>query len=71
MKSDVSDTSGRTARTRRILSLYSRMVWPRFIIASTRSEPDCTGRCTWLTSFGSVAYASMRLLENSTGCDVV
>ena len=23
------------------------------------------------TSFGSVAYASMRLLENSTGCDVV
>ena len=42
--------SGRTSRRRRIFCLYSsRML--RFISASTRSEPLCTGRCRWFASW--------------------
>jgi hypothetical protein len=45
MKSELMLMSGRAARTRRIFWRYSSAVWPRFISASTRSEPLCTGRC--------------------------
>ncbi len=36
-----------------------------------RSDPLCTGRCRWFASFGTFAYASMRLSVNSSGCEVV
>ena len=52
MKSDDRLNSERTRRNARILALYSSAVWPRFMAASTRSLPDCTGRCKWLASSG-------------------
>jgi hypothetical protein len=44
--------SGRTARRRRILDLYSSTVCGRFIMVRMRSEPLCTGRCRKLTTSG-------------------
>src|SRR3569833_516990 len=70
MKSDVRQMSGRSARSLRIFALYSSAVWPRFIAIKMRSEPLCTGRCKWLTSSGTSAYARIRRSENSTGCVV-
>ena len=52
MKSEEILISGRILRRRRIFDLYSSAVWPRFIAASMRSEPLCTGRCRWSTSCG-------------------
>ena len=71
MKSDDRATLGRASRNRRILCRYSCTVWPRFIAASTRSDPDCTGRCRWLTSSGTSRNASTSVSVNSTGWDVV
>ena len=65
------EMSGRTARSLRSFCLYSSTVWPRFIAARMRSEPLCTGRCRKLLSFGTFAYASIRLSLNSSGCEVV
>ena len=42
MKSEVSDRSGRAARSLRMVDLYSRAVYPRFIAASTRSDLSLT-----------------------------
>ena len=53
IKSEEILISGRTARRRRILDLYSMAVWPRFMAIRIRSEPLCTGRCRWLTSSGT------------------
>ena len=71
MKSEERLKPGRASRTARIFALYSSTVWPRFIMASTRSEPDCTGRCRWLASSGTLRNASVSVGENSTGCEVV
>ena len=71
MMSVVIEMSGRTARSLRSFCLYSSTVWPRFIAASTRSEPLCTGRCSKLLSFGTLAYASIKLSLNSSGWEVV
>ena len=71
MKSDETLMSGRTSRSRRIFCLYSRIVCLRFISASTRSEPLCTGRCRWFASLGTSRYASINGSRNSSGCEVV
>ena len=63
--------SGRMRRSLRSLDLYSSTVWLRFIIARMRSEPDCTGRCRWLTSSGTSSYTWISASENSTGWLVV
>ena len=52
-------------------AIVDARVWPRFICARMRSEPLCTGRCTWLTSSGTSAKVAMRRGENSSGCEVV
>ena len=39
-----NNSVGRIARILRMIDLYSRAVWPRFIAASMRSDPLCTGR---------------------------
>ncbi|MNE47790.1 hypothetical protein D3C80_1422120 [compost metagenome] len=71
MKSELMQMPGTAALSLRSLDLYSRVVWLRFIAASTRSEPDWTGRCRCLTSSGTSAWAWIRLSENSSGCEVV
>ena len=71
MRSVEMQMSGRTARSLRSFCLYSSTVWPRFMAARMRSEPLCTGRCRKLLSFGTLAYASIRLSLKSSGCEVV
>src|ERR1700719_2021993 len=39
--------------------------------ANTRSEPDCTGRCTWLHNFGCDSIAVTISAVKPRGCDVV
>ena len=55
MKSDDSARSGRARRSFRTVRRYSSAVWRRFIAASTRSEPLCTGRCRNGISSGHLA----------------
>ncbi|MCY1442412.1 hypothetical protein D3C76_519900 [compost metagenome] len=55
MKSELMQMSGTAALSLRSLDLYSSTVWLRFMAASTRSEPDCTGKCRCFTSSGTSA----------------
>ncbi|MDT4863233.1 hypothetical protein FQZ97_979290 [compost metagenome] len=71
MKSELMQMSGTAAFSLRMRDLYSSAVWLRFIAASTRSEPDCTGRWTNGTSCGTSACAAISASENSSGCEVV
>src|SRR5258706_9847127 len=71
MKSEDIPMPGLAARSLRAIDLYSRAVYPRFIAASTRAAPDCTGRCTCGASFSMRACASIRRWVNSFGCEVV
>ncbi|CRQ86475.1 Uncharacterised protein [Klebsiella pneumoniae] len=71
MKSELMQMSGTAAFSLRIRDLYSSTVWLRFIAASTRSEPDCTGRWMNFTSSGTSAWAWISASENSSGCEVV
>jgi len=52
MKSELMVMSGRTARRRRILDLYSSTVCGRFIMVRMRSEPLWMGKCRKLTTSG-------------------
>ncbi len=50
---------------------YVRAVCWRFIASSTRSEPDCTGRCRNGISCGTSPCAAIRSSSMSRGCEVV
>ncbi len=51
-----SCTFGIASRIRATRSRYSSRVWRRRIRPSTRVEPDCTGRCRCLQTFGRIAH---------------
>ncbi len=59
---------------RRIASMrprYHSRVYLRFMALSTLSEPDWTGRCMCLQTFGFEAMTAMISSDMSLGCEVV
>ena len=67
MMSEVSTMWGMSARSRRTLSRYCPRVYPRFMAASTRSHPDCTGRWKWGAAFSQRAMVSNSFSPASLG----
>ena len=56
MMSVVIAASGIASRTSRRIARYRSLRYERRIARSTRSEPDCSGMCSWWQTFGGLRH---------------
>lgn len=63
--------SGMAARTFSMMPRKRSWRYERRIAFRTRSEPDCSGMCSWCITFGVSAMAAMTSSVKSRGCGEV